>query len=53
MAFVLASMDTLKDLLGSVFDLMTGNPVLALYLCAGLLTVGIGAFIGIKRASRR
>ena len=52
MAAILASMTTITDLVTSVWELMTSNPLLSLFLAASLLGVGVGVFRRIKRASR-
>lgn len=48
---VIAAMDTITELVGSVFDVMTGNPLLTVFLAAGLLTVGISVFTQLKSAT--
>ena len=35
-----------------VWELMTSNPILALFVAAGLLPVGIGIFTALRNASR-
>lgn len=50
---VLGSMDTLVDLVGDVWTLMTSNPLLTLFLAVGLIAVGVSVFRMIKNASRR
>ena len=52
MAAILASMTTITDLVTSVWELMTSNPLLSLFLAASLLGVGVSVFRRIKRASR-
>lgn len=49
---VLGAMTTLTSLLSSVWELMTSNPLLTLFLAASLLSVGVYAFRQVKRASR-
>ena len=49
---VIAAMDTVTQLMWSVWELMTSNPLLSLFLAASLLGVGVGVFRRIKRASR-
>lgn len=49
---VIAAMSTIVELVGSVFDVMTGNPLLTVFLAAGLLTVGISIFTQLKAATR-
>lgn len=50
MASILASMAVVVSLVGSVWDLITSNPLLTVFLAAALLTVGITIFKRIKRA---
>lgn len=49
---VMAAIPVISSLLSGVFDLMTGNPLLALFLAAGLVGVGITVFRKVKRAAR-
>lgn len=49
---VIAAMSTITELVGSVFDVMTGNPLLTVFLAAGLLTIGISIFTQLKAATR-
>ena len=53
MSAVLGSIDTITELVGHVWTLMTSNPLLALFLCVSLLGVGVGIFRMIKSAARR
>lgn len=48
----MANMTTITDLVTSVWELMTSNPLLSLFLAVSLLGVGVGVFRKIKRASR-
>ena len=43
---------TLAKLVGDVWDIMTANPVLLVFLCAGLVTLGFSIFRKAKRAAR-
>lgn len=52
MAAVLAAMDTVVQLMGKCWDLMTSNPLLALCVAAGLLPIGIGIFTSLRNAAR-
>lgn len=52
MAAVLAAMDTVVELMGKCWDLMTSNPLLALCVAAGLLPIGIGIFTSLRNAAR-
>lgn len=49
---VLGSMTTITSLLNWVWEVMTSNPLLVLFLAASLLGVGVRIFRQIKRASR-
>ena len=44
------SMTLLLDLAGTVLDLILAHPVLALFFCAGLVTVIIGVVSQLKHA---
>lgn len=48
---VLASFDTLRQLMSRVWSLMTSNPYLTLFLAVSLLGVGVTVFNMIKGAS--
>lgn len=52
MPAVLGAFDTVTSLMNSVWTLMTSNPLLTLFLAAGLLTIGVRAFRQIKRAAK-
>lgn len=52
MAAVLASFTTVTDLMGKVWDLMTSNAYLTLFLAMSLLSVGVWAFRKIKKAAK-
>ena len=52
MPAVLSAFDTVTSLMDSVWTLMTSNPLLTLFLAAGLLTIGVRAFRQIKRAAK-
>ncbi|MBQ7002000.1 MAG: hypothetical protein IJN67_13345 [Oscillospiraceae bacterium] len=49
---ITAGIETITTVVGSVFTLITGNPLLAAFAGAGLLVVGIGVFSAIKGAAR-
>lgn len=51
-ATILGNTTTLADLVGDVWDIMTANPILALFICAGLVTLGFSIFRRAKRAAR-
>lgn len=51
-ATVLGNTTTLATLVKDVWDIMTGNPILTLFICAGLVTLGFSIFRKAKRAAR-
>lgn len=50
---VMGSMDTLVELTGQVWNLMTSNALLTLFLAVSLISVGVGVFRMIKSAAKR
>ncbi len=52
MTTILGNTSTLAELVGDVWDIMTANPVLLVFLCAGLVTLGFSIFRKAKRAAR-
>lgn len=52
MAAVTAAVSTVTTLVGDVFDLITGNPLLVTFVAIGLVGAAIGLFRRLKRASR-
>ena len=48
----MSAMDTVVQLMSKVWELMTSNPLLTLFLAAGLLTIGVRVFRQIKRAAK-
>ena len=52
MAAVMSAMDTVIDLSGKVWELMTSNPVLAVFVAASLIPVGVTIFVSIRNAAR-
>lgn len=52
MSAVLSAVDTIGTLIGNVWTLMTANPVLTVFVAAGLLAVGVSVFGMIKGAAR-
>lgn len=52
MAAVLGSFDTITELVTNVWNLMTSNPLLALFLGVSLISIGVGVFMAIKNAAR-
>lgn len=51
MAAVTAAADTVVTFVGKGFDLMTGNPLTAVYLASGLIGVGLNKFIKMRKAA--
>lgn len=49
---ILGNTSTLATLVGDVWDIMTANPILTLFICAGLVTLGFSIFRKAKRAAR-
>ena len=52
MPAVMSSFTVVTNLMNSVWELMTSNPLLTLFLAAGLLSIGVRAFRQIKRAAK-
>lgn len=52
MESILATSETITTLVGNVFTLMTGNPVLTLMLGASLIGVGVAVYKRIKKAAK-
>ena len=52
MPAVIGAMSTVTELMGSVWDLLTSNPLLTLFVAAGLLPVGIRLFVKLRNAAR-
>ena len=49
---VIAAMDTVTQLMGSVWELMTSNPLLTLFVAAGLISVVAGSLEKKRNAAR-
>lgn len=52
MSAVMSSLDTIVELSGKVWDLLTSNPLLTLFVAASLLPVGIALFTSLRNAAR-
>ncbi len=52
MSAVISSVDTITELMGKVWELMTANPLLTLFVAASLLPVGIALFTSLRNAAR-
>lgn len=48
----MTAMDTITELMGKVWTLMTSNPLLTVFVAAALIPVGVGAFVAIRNAAR-
>ncbi|WP_337593702.1 hypothetical protein [Vescimonas sp.] len=45
-------MSTIKTVVSDVWDVMTANPVLLVFICVSLLSIGFSVFRKAKRAAR-
>ena len=52
MSAVMSGMGTIISLMGKVWDLLTSNPLLTLFVAASLLPVGIALFTSLRNAAR-
>ena len=52
MGAVMSSLDSIVELSGKVWDLLTSNPLLTLFVAASLLPVGIALFTSLRNAAR-
>ena len=52
MSAVMGSVDTIIKLSGKVWELLTSNPLLTLFVAASLLPVGIALFTSLRNAAR-
>lgn len=49
---ILGNMSSIKTVVGDVWDVMTANPVLCVFICVSLLSIGFAVFRKAKRAAR-
>lgn len=49
---ILENSTTLADLVKNVWDMMTANPLLLVFICASLVTLGFTFYRKAKRAAR-
>lgn len=49
---ILSNVSSIKTVVGDVWDVMTGNPILCVFICASLLSIGFVVFRKAKRAAR-
>lgn len=52
MSAIMSAMDTVIQLMEKVFTLMTSNPLLAVFVAASLIPVGVRIFKSIRNAAR-
>lgn len=52
MSAVMSAVDTITQLMGKTWDLLTSNPLLTLFVAASLLPVGIALFTSLRNAAR-
>lgn len=50
---VLSAVDTVVTMVGKAWDAIAANPLLCVYVAAGLLPVGVGFFCYLRRSARR
>lgn len=51
METITSAMSNVTAVVGNVFDLITGNPLLATFAAAGLLVMGVGVYGAVKSAA--
>ena len=51
-ATILGNVISIKTVVGDVWDVMTANPILCVFICVSLLSVGFAVFRKAKRAAR-
>lgn len=51
MSTIISAADTVVTFVQKGFDLMISNPLTAVYLASGLISVGLGKFIMMRRAA--
>lgn len=49
---ILGNVSSIKTVVGDVWDVMTGNPILCVFICVSLLSIGFAVFRKAKRAAR-
>ena len=52
MSAAMSAMDTVIDLSGKVWELMTSNPLLAVFVAASLIPVGVSLVTALRNAAR-
>ncbi len=53
MEAVLSATDTITSLMSKIWNVMTGNPLLTLFLAAGVLGVGLTIFNKVKKSAKK
>ena len=51
-ATILGKVSSIKTVVRDVWDVMTANPILCVFICVSLLSVGFAVFRKAKRAAR-
>ena len=49
---ILSNVSSIKTVVSDVWDVMTGNPILCVFICVSLLSIGLAVFRKAKRAAR-
>lgn len=49
---ILSNVSSIKTVVSNVWDVMTGNPILCVFICVSLLSIGFVVFRKAKRAAR-
>lgn len=49
---ILSNVSSIKTVVSNVWDVMTGNPILCVFICVSLLSIGFAVFRKAKRAAR-
>lgn len=49
---ILGNVSSIKTVVGDVWDVMIGNPILCVFICVSLLSIGFAVFRKAKRAAR-
>lgn len=52
LATLVSSTDTISTMMGKVWTIMMGNPLLTVFTAGSLLSMGIGFFMYLKKAAR-
>lgn len=49
---ILSNVSSIKTVVSDVWDVMTSNPILCVFICVSLLSIGFAVFRKAKRAAR-